>query len=121
MKINVTTKLLGYNGKPMKTQDTDMEKLANGQYPERDFLVRDAIITSLNTMLPEEQMPAETKIRVHYVSQKVFLENEPELNVDELHLIKERAGKILTPVAFGSLAAIIDPKSEKTKTDDKAK
>lgn len=102
MRIHVKQVITGYDGTPLQQPN-------NSGAPE-DYTIREAIVVALNNILPNEVLLAEDKARIFSITTKVYSKSEPDLTVDELAFIKDRAGKILMPVAYGRLLEMIDPK-----------
>ncbi len=105
MRLKVTDPVKDYEDKPMLTSD-------DGGKTTREFTYREAIVTALNAVDRDEVMPPETKAKVYLITTKLYAKKEVDLTLSELTLIKERAGKILTPVVYGRLIEIIDPKAD---------
>lgn len=96
MKIKVTQKVLDYAGKPISDQD-------DGE----DVNLRQIIITALNNIAQNETLTTETKSKIYALSNKLWSGSEVNLTFDERALIKERAGKILTPLTFGRVCEML--------------
>lgn len=69
-----------------------------------DLTYRDLIVTSVNTEAPQENMGAEAKARAYAICGKLYAKGKDVvLTLDERSFIKDRAGKVLTPLAYGRL------------------
>lgn len=108
MKVSMKTVLNGYDGKALMVQDP-------GDEQARQFTVRDAIVTSLNSNIADEVLTAEKKAKIFHLTSKIYKEQDVDLTLDELSFINERAGQVLAPIAYGRLMEVIDPADSKTK------
>jgi len=76
---------------------------------EEKVTFRSMCIMALNTVADEERMGAEAKAKCYQLSLKFFKKGkEVDLTVDEATFIKERAGKILSALAYGRLCDWIE-------------
>lgn len=70
----------------------------------KDLTYRELIVTAVNNVGPQENMGAEAKARSYAISGKLYGKGKDVvLTVDERSFIKERAGIILSPLAYGRL------------------
>lgn len=95
MKFDHSAPVLDFEGKPMKREDE------SGQLQVLTY--KDLAIMALNNVDPQEQMSADQKVRVYQISLKFYRSDKVTLTVEERAFIKERAGKTLTPLAYGRL------------------
>jgi len=110
MKINVTEKILNYEGNPIKEGEEGKEK---------DLTVRTAIAFALNALAREEIQTAEDKAKIYQLSTKLYSNNEPDFTLDDRKFIKDRAAKILPALWFGKLSELLeDPVKEEEKAPE---
>jgi hypothetical protein len=100
MKFDLTKKVLGLDGKPIK----------NG---EEDVTYRDIISAALQSNDPRESETAESKSKSFQVGLKIFTAKEVELSATEIAHILEKAGKFLAVVGYGRLKELLEPESKK--------
>lgn len=96
MRLDHSTPVLGFTGEELLNRDTP-------ESAPRPLTFRDLVIMALNQTEAQEQMGAELKARIFGLSMKFYRGSKVSLTVDEAALIKERAGKQLSPLAYGRL------------------
>lgn len=104
MKVNLLQLILDYEGKPVKDE--------NG----KEIELRAILSTALNSQLRDEILTAEDKNKIFQLSVKLWKDDEADFTVDDLAFMKERVGKIHTPLAFGRVAEIFEGKKEEDLT-----
>lgn len=78
--------------------------------PIEGLSVGDAIINSLMTMLKgEENMDGKAKFELFALASKLHGKEEVDLSLDEAAKIKDRVGRIYTPLIVGRLWNVLDP------------
>lgn len=92
MRLVHSEGVLDWEGKPVLGQDSKPQTF------------RDLAVVCLNTFVQDEKLGSEMKARCFLISSKLYKRNKTvDLTVDELALIKERAGVILMPLAYGRI------------------
>lgn len=100
MKVNVLTKVIGYDKKPVK----------DGQ---ADLVWKNVFFQALNNFTKDEQPSNELKIRCYQITKKIFDSNDPDLAVDERALVMERVKKMFAPLICGEVEKFLEePKKE---------
>ena len=98
MKLNVTQALRGIDGNELK----DSEELV---------LLRAVCVNALMAQLEEDQsQTGEQKVKAHSLATRLFNEDEPELQAEDVSLLKDRIGKCFGPAVVGPAFAMLDPK-----------
>jgi hypothetical protein len=99
MKIDLLQPILDYEGKPIKNPDGT------------EFTLRSAMAVALNNQAEgEPPLTGEQKAKIYRLSVKIYEDKECDLTVDDRAFIKERAGKVLTSVAFGRVSDMLEEK-----------
>ena|SRR6185436_12502090 len=99
MRINTTQVLKNYEGKEILEDD-------------KPITLRDVFSIGLNSQLPDEKMTADQKAKIFQITTKLYTNNEVDLTVDQLALIKEQVGKVYNPLVYGRVCEIIDGTQE---------
>lgn len=102
MKIRIIDPVIGYDDKPLLNGDSS------------PVILRDLISVALNSQEPNETLAAEQKAKIFAVSVKLFLAPATDFSVEERALIKERAGKTMTPLAYGRIVEVMDREPRET-------
>lgn len=98
MKVDVTRVLHAING----------EVLKDG---EDDATLRMVSINALMNQLEEDKnQTGEQKVKAHALATRLFNEDEPDLQAEEVSLLKDRVGKSYGPAVVGPAFALLDPK-----------
>ncbi len=96
MKVKPTQQILFYDGNPLLDEN------------KNPLILRDLIINAINAVDPEEK-DTSNKSKVFEISLKMYSnEDEVELDTTERAFILERAGKFLTPIAYGRIKEILE-------------
>lgn len=104
MKVNVTETLKNFKN----------EDIRDGN---ETLTYRNVFYVALNQFLPEEKPSGELKAKCFGIMQKFFLEDDVNLTSDEAALIKERVGKIYSPLVYGRVCELLDGPLEEEKDD----
>lgn len=78
-----------------------------------DYTWRQSILTVLNTILPDETLTAEQKVKVYQISTKTYQLDEPDFTVDERAFILDRMSKVASPLVYGQALAYFEEKKDK--------
>lgn len=131
MKMNMTTVLTGLDGKPLTLSDEVRQALipihamiAQGKsseaiaapeqlIPEPDPLtLRSVLCNALMGQYEDEKaLNGEEKVLRWKLAQKVHSEDEPDLTVEDVALVKKLVGKAYGPVVVGPALTLLDPVS----------
>lgn len=98
MKVKVTEKVLGYEGKPVKDGEKDLEWLQ-------------VFFIALNNFTQDEKPTSEVKSRCYQITKKLYDSNEPDLTVEERSFLIERVRKMFTsPLVCGRVEEFLEEK-----------
>jgi len=106
MKINVLDSLKDYEGKEIKSLDTNKKEVS--------FTLRTAISMALNGNVvvngQAQPITAEDKAKIYQLCTKLFSNKEVDFTVDDMAFIKERAGKVaeINPLVYGQLCKLFE-------------
>lgn len=101
-KYKVTEPILGYEGKPLQSEENDRRPDGTIERKTVALTFREAMTNSLNGTVPGETLGAEEKARAYALTVKLYAGNEAELTSTEKTFIEERVAKIYTsPVVYG--------------------
>lgn len=95
MRINTNVVLKNYEGKEIV------------EY-EKPVTLRDVFSTALNSTLPDEKLTADQKVKIYQITTKLYENDEADLTVDQLALIKEQVGKVYNPLVYGRVCEFLD-------------
>ena len=98
MRIDITQSLVGYNGEPVQ----NMAGVA--------FTLRAACCEALTAAYPDEKLTGEEKVKRFELARLLYVEDEPDVSVEDLALIKQLIGKGYGPVVVGPVWLLLDPK-----------
>ncbi len=96
MKIDITQQLVGYNGEPIQ----------NGASA---LTLRSVCCEALTAAYPEEKLAGEEKVRRFELARLLYAEDEPDVSVEDLALVKQLVGKGYGPVVVGPAWLLLDP------------
>lgn len=99
MRLDHTEPVLGYDGERLRSRD-------NADSPERDLTFRDLAAMALG--FADERDGAELKARIFGLALKFYRGNKVSLTVDEASLLKDRAGRALSAMAYGRLCQWVE-------------
>ncbi len=100
MKINTNVDILSFDGKPI----TDADK--------KPIKARDIISNAINTEDQEHRLTAEVKNKAFQIGLKIWKNDEADLTVDQMALIKERVGFYYSPLIYGRICELLGEKTE---------
>lgn len=104
MRLNHSVVIVDFIGNPMKSG-------------ENDLTFRDLVIMTINNGDPNERIGAEKKAKIFGLCTKFYRGKFVNLTVDEAALIKERAGELATPMAYGRLCEWLEGEEQFMATD----
>lgn len=113
MKIDVTQNLLDLNGREMFVIRQACPTC--GRPKEEPYLrtLRNTCTDALNEDYLDEQrsggVPSDEKFRRHCLAMKIHNNDEPELAVEELALLKKVVAKMFPPRIMGPAWMLLDP------------
>ena len=96
MRIKLNQTIKGYDNKELLDQDN------------KPSVLRDVFAIAINSQTRDEILTAEQKAKIYQLSVKLYSDNEVELTLDDRAFIKERAGKIWTPLIYGRICEILE-------------
>jgi len=99
-KIDVTQKLVGLDGEPLKDQK------------QEDLVLRSICENALLGMNPKEQIAGEEKMARYALAMKIHKYDEVDLSAEEITKIKKIVGDSYAPLVVGRAWEILDPKGE---------
>jgi len=113
MKINVTQQLAELDGTPMVTGRQICQMCGQVVGESEPMTVRLAATRSLTASFRDEQsLPGDQKIVRFHLALKMTDTDEPNLEAEEIVLVKKVIGKMYGPVIVGRVWAILDPPEE---------
>jgi hypothetical protein len=99
MKINVIAFISNYDGKPVLGEN------------KKPVDLRTIFSFALNNQVQgETPQTAEQKNKIFQLSLKLYKDKEVDFTVDDLAFIKERVGKVWSPLIYGRVCEIIEKK-----------
>jgi hypothetical protein len=108
MKINVTQQLKSIEGEPLTTPKATCPQC--GQATEAvPVTVRQIVTGALMAQRQGETLSGEEKVRRYALALRVHNENEPDLPVEDVALIKELVGQGYGPLVVGQVWVLLDP------------
>lgn len=115
MKISVTQQLMELDGTPMITGKVVCQTCGQAVSEPEPMTVRLAAVRALSvTFRDEPSVQGEERVKRFHLAFKITDEDEPNLTIEEIALIKKLVGKMGPNVVAGRMWAILDP-PEKTK------
>jgi hypothetical protein len=112
MIIKVTDQILNLEGNPIEAISSSGE----GDKGEKTFVTyRTVISNALNNFNQSETPTAEYKNKSWQIMKKLYDSDEVNLTVDDMAHIKERVGKIYSPLIYGRVSEIFEKPSEAPK------
>ena len=110
MKVNVLSPILDYEDKPVKDREG------------KEITCRNIIFVALSFINRDEVLTVEQKEKAHEILLKLYSSNEPDFTDTQRVFIKERAGKILSPLEYGRIKELFDENktelTEQVPTED---
>jgi hypothetical protein len=102
MKLDLTTKIKGFDGNPITFKDKELE-------------VKDYIITAL-TFEGTKEVPhfldGKQKLRNYQLGMKVMNNDSVELTAEDIVYLKEVGAKCLTILVYGQIVELLEPKEQ---------
>ena len=100
MKIDLNYVFKTLDGTPLKNK-------------EKDFTMKSACINALTLSVPNERISGEEKVKRAILAEDIYrTENEINLNVDNLKMIKDLIGQIGSPLVVKQAWDVLDPKTK---------
>lgn len=113
MKIDVTQQLTELDGTPMVTGKRMCSACGQMVGEIEPMTIRLAATRALSiTFKGEETLPGGEKVAQFHLALEITDEDEPDLRVEDVALIKERVGKMYGQVVVGRVWEILDPPAE---------
>lgn len=97
MKIDVTTPILNLDGTPVKDVTLRTVALRAMMDPQRG----------------DDQMSGDGKAKLFHLAMKINAEDQPDLDIAELKLLRDRVDGGMTPLFVGRVREILDNKEAK--------
>lgn len=125
--LDHTEEVLDYEGQPIPQHEFDEEsrqlkRNADGSLFNRGNLTfRDLVMSTIGGMTSaEEKLGAEAKSRMFAIGVKMYRGNKVKFGTSEREFLQQRAGEILTPVAYGRLLQWLEgqPQTGEVEDDD---
>lgn len=111
MIIKVTDQILDLEGHPIEAIVSNGQDESN----KKTFVTyRTVISNALNNFNKEENPTAEYKNKSWQIMKKLYEKDEVNLTVDDMAHIKERVGKVYSPLIYGRVSEIFE-KNDSTK------
>jgi len=96
MIVNMTQKLMGVDGKPLKDPEG------------KEIILRTVVTNALGTILESDKTTSgEDKCKIWQLAVKVQ-EDKPDIDVEDLALIKKRIGEAFGPMVVGPAYLILN-------------
>lgn len=119
MKIKVDEVVLDREGIPCikatvkKNPKTGMPILKEDGEPQKDY-VQVTIRTMISEIvdIDEPSDTGEVRSKLAQIQNKLWDSNEPDFTVEQLSLIKERAGKFANVFTYGKIEELVEKKTE---------
>lgn len=108
MKVTVTSPIKNLEGKAI----TDAQGV--------ELTFRTLFYAALNNFKQDEVPTVETKAKCYALMQKLFKSKEVKITVDEAALLKERVGKLFSPLEYGRVCDLLDGNDDEAANDDKS-
>lgn len=105
MSLDLRTIVLGYNGEPFnEVLSLNPDGTAKEQRP---LTLRQAFLQAINSPLEGDPDTFDSKMERFLLSERIYKEDSPALDVAELATIRERSAKVYPPVVVGRIAEVI--------------
>ena len=100
MKIDLNYVFKTLDGTPIKNE-------------EKEFTMKSACVNALTLSVPNERISGEDKVKRAILAEDIYrAENEINLNVDDLKMIKDLIGQVGSPLIVKQAWDILDPKTK---------
>ena len=104
--IDFALPILAFNGKPIRTKDTD----ADGKEIDRDFILRDVAVNAVLFEGQGEKLDGMEKVRRARLADRIYGAKEPvKIDSDDLKLIKANIAKAYNIYTTGRAWELLDP------------
>ena len=117
--LDHTEEVLDYEGNPIPQHELDEEtrQLKRNEdgslYNKGNLTFRDLVMNTVNGLVAsDERLGAETKSKMFAIGVKMFRGNKVKFGTSEREFLKDRAGDILTPIAYGRLCQWLEGESQ---------
>lgn len=98
MKINVTQQFHEIDGTPATVGEE-----------KNPFMLRKVLVESLLlTYNDEAHLPGEEKVKRYELAVKIQREDEPELKIEDIALVKKLVGKAYAPIIVGQAWSMLE-------------
>lgn len=101
MKISFNEALLDFGGKPMIKEDTG-----------EPLTIKNVCINSLIGTSPKRDIKPEDKFKQAVLAEKIYNNDELDLSVDNIKLLKDLVGMFWSPIVVMQVWRKLDPPSE---------
>jgi len=110
MKIDVTQQIMQLDSSPIVTGKQTCAACGQVVGDEEPMTARMVATRALTSVLRGEQdLPGEEKVTRFQLALRIMNEDEPDLKVEEIVLVKKVVGKMYGPLIVGRMWAILDP------------
>ena len=107
MKIDVTQNLKQLDGTPLAQASARCPEC--GQATEaRTFTLRLVAVDALMMQRRGEELGGDEKVRRYALAMQIHSEDEPDLKVEDVALIKKLVGELYGPLVVGQVWAMLD-------------
>lgn len=123
--LDHTEEVLDYEGNPIPQHELDdetrqLKRNENGTlFNKGNLTFRDLVMSTINGMVSaDEKLGAETKNRMFAIGVKMYRGNKVKFGTSEREFLQERAGEILTPIAYGRLLQWLEGQPQISEDED---
>lgn len=109
MKINVTAEILDLDGNPIPEKPPGVMALAEPKVANKT-LRSVATLALLEPLRGDENLAGDKKARLWTLAMRVHNEDYPDLDLDDVKLIRDRIDLAFPPLVVGRCREILDPK-----------
>lgn len=106
MKVTLTETIKDYENNPVVERDVELT-------------YRDVFATALNNSPANEPMMPGDKAKAFRLTQKVFAKKELDISLSDATFIKERVGKLYSPLVYGRVCNVLGDNLVGDETDTK--
>ena len=100
MKVDFSTKLKDFGGKPIPKSPTDQEAITLGEI---------AVNSLLSMTDADQKMPALEKFKLGKLAERIYGKKEVDLKSEDITLLKKRIGAIYATIVVFRAFEILDP------------
>lgn len=123
MKVKTTEVLTSLQGEPLREMEAyDNEKFISSEETpnenpthtrRKEITLRDVCVAALTSGFEgEARMTAPVKLELYLLSVKIFQNDEVDLTVEEIALVKKRIGIICPPLIVGRAYELLEKTNE---------